>query len=479
MSVGTSSHAQGPGSIVTPAFRTFLVPGDVRWGRPGRNDRIALVTRASESGPPSVEWNEVNWAARNWEVFDPAQIGNQQPGRDDPRGQMSNLVALKTGATLPLIGGELVEDTRLLDRIVKFPSGELPQRLNPMPVVGASETQTGAFSGILDDVQGYYGFALDRRGAGLDSQIVGIVGAPVREGDSDWVLHPSQRHVEGNAEVLEGGGLVLVEGEVVGFTRFDAGTGRLTVAQNGRGMLGTSARAHDIGARVQFLSSRPATALTSGVLHNGLALVVGNPRKLGVSPATVLVGQELVHFTWARGPMLEMPAHLGEIGLLRGRYGTTPAPHQAESMAISWPIRYWDRYTERADDPEVAYFQVSAEVPNLYVTELAWEEELPESSLDLILLVRADERVPWSADPQNTFGIWRFDDPKDKDGRLGRKIGAQASRWDFRVHALYKPGAFDPVQYVGTGWKRTPVLKTFLWSYESATTIVAEEVTLR
>ena len=113
------------------------------------------------------------------------------------------------------------------------------------------------------------------------------------------------------------------------------------------------------------------------------------------------------------------------------------------------------------------------------MTELLWEEEIPDPSLDLILLARADDRVPWSADAEKTWGLWRFDSPLKKNSTMGRKIGAQASRWDFRFHVIYKSGAFNPQLFNATGWKRTPSLKAFAYTYQSATSVLREEVTLR
>ncbi|MCA8971224.1 MAG: hypothetical protein KDC95_15640 [Planctomycetes bacterium] len=496
--VGTSSHEQSAGAVVTPVFRTFL--GNVHHGRPGRGDRVALVTGSSgTSSQPTVEWNTVTWSARNWQSFTtggnnnnnnnagpraPNQGGNNGQNQDpDPPGPRGNLVALQQGATIGYIGAKFtgVEDGRQFDRLVKFPSGELPLRLTD-PIFGGSQAQDlPDLSGLIDDVQGYAALAHDARSNGDRSQIVGAIAIPCRETDATMQLSVS-RLLQQPGFGLRGGGLVAIEGEIVGVQSFNAQTGELKVAVNGRGMLGSEPRAHDVGARVHFVSCRPATALTAMAPASMSGFLVDESVKLAQNTGTFLVDQELVHYTWNRGNLMEMPTHEKRgMGLFRGRYGTTPVQHDAGALAIHWPIRYWDRYEEEADDPEMAWLGFSYEAPNLYVTDVLWTEQVPDPLLDLVCYVRADERVPFSEVPQG-FPLWRFDDPVDPEsgtGRAGRKIFAQAGRWDFRFAVDYKPGAFEAQTFRATTWKRTPTLQSFAWSYQAATSVLDDQETLR
>lgn len=491
--VGTSTHLHRAGAVVTPVFRTFL--GSVRDGRPSRGDRVAFVPGlTTEGSAPAAEWHTVTWATRNWEVFNnnnqgggagggargPGAGAGNQNGRDS-RGPRANLVALEQGVTQGYFGRKLEGDKRFHDRILKFPSGELPMRLAPPVYGGSLAKDLPDFGGVLDDVQGYWGHAYDQRSWGHVSQIVGRVAVPCGANDGTINVLPSQAQIQGTG-ALRGGGLVVIEGEVVGVRSFDGGNGTLVVAANGRGMLGTEPRAHDVGARIQFLSSRPASALTQSVPATLNGVMVENPGRLPSDYGTVLVNRELMHYTWVRGPLLEMPQHpTRNLGLFRGRYGTAPARHESGSLAIHWPIRYWDRWDDLADDPEMSWLGFSVEAPNLYVTDVVWQEQIPDPLLDLKLFVRADARVPWTAEP-GKFPLWRFDDPVDPQspsGRRGRKILAQASRWDFRFAVDYKPGAFDPINFAATAWKRTPTLENFAWSYQAATTVLDERETLR
>jgi hypothetical protein len=224
--------------------------------------------------------------------------------------------------------------------------------------------------------------------------------------------------------------------------------------------------------------------------------LVANGQALAAQEGTVLIGRELIHYCWSRsenrsGPtLLQMPIALdpdadpqgggnASRGLFRGRYGTTPSAHGDSEMVIAWPFRYWDRYSPRADDPELAFMGFSYEQPDIFATHLVWDEEIPDATLDLVLLVRADERVPWSADPASSPFLWRFDDPRPQDGTEQHRLLAQASRWDFRFHVLYKAGAFDAENWNASGWKRTAALKSFAWEYEAETRILRERETSR
>ena len=148
-------------------------------------------------------------------------------------------------------------------------------------------------------------------------------------------------------------------------------------------------------------------------------------------------------------------------------------------MVIAWPMRYMDRYQDRCDDPELSRFQFSFEAPDLYVTQLMWEEEIDDALLDVICLVRADERVPFSAEPTGKNGLWMFTDPGSGQGKRGRWVGYQASQWYFRFHVRYGAGSFDPVSFRAGAWKETARVKNFGYSYQGRTRILEEQETLK
>jgi hypothetical protein len=404
-------------------------------------------------------------------------------------------VALKKGAGTVLIGQKFQQETRLLDRIVKFPSGELPMRLQDVARFGASaQKDLPDFQGMLDDVQTYTGFLTTLFGNGSPRSWLSRLKTPCSASDKEIQVGAPGRvgsamiRISRNRQT----GLLWIGGELLAMNGFSRSSGKIQIA--GRGLLGTEARAHDVGEPIYFVACRPATVLGSNLTAQVNGVFVAEPNNLPRVKGTVLIDQELLHYTWQRAGLLEMPSRSESLmdqnpgngmagnqgtGLFRGRYGTIPAGHQNTTPVIYWPIRYWDRYTDRAEDPELASFNFGMEAPDVYLTEVYWEEEVPDAHLDLELLVRADERVPFSADPASSPFLWRFRDPKgtNKQGKL--RIGTQASRWDFRFGVRYLSGAFDPIQFLSTGWKKTPVLKTFGWSYQAPTRILFEEERLR
>ncbi|HHI79082.1 MAG TPA: hypothetical protein ENK02_03810 [Planctomycetes bacterium] len=508
---GTSTHTQGAGSIVTPVFRTVLgttLQESLDLGRPGRGDRVALVSTAGNP-PAPPEWHTVQWAAR-LPVFDNRSLipgrkrtrnggrrnqARNSRGRRQARsgvlGFAANLVALREGAGTILFGQKFQEDTRLLDRIVKFPSGELPMRLQDRARFGASNQKDFAdFQGLLDDVQSYTGFQPVLLGNGGPGTWLGRLQTPCSPSDTQLQGYPMRRSPSGISLGASRTGLLWIGGELLGMKSLDRSTGKIEIAA--RGLLGTEARAHDRGEPIYFVACRPATVLASNMSAQVNGVYVAEPDNLPQVQGTLLIDRELLHYTWQRAGLLEMPSRYESLtdtnqnqgssqgtGLFRGRYGTIPSNHQNGAVAIYWPIRYWDRYADRAEDPELASFNFGMEAPDVFLSEVYWEEEIADSHLDLELLVRADERVPFSADPERSPFLWRFRDPKGKSKQGRLFIGAQASRWDFRFGVRYLTGAFDPVQFLGTGWKKTPVLKTFGWSYHAPTRILFEEERLR
>ena len=497
---GTATYEQASCDVM-PVFRT-LYSSRLELGRPGRGDRVALMTGAG-SANKFVDWQTVNWSARVSPRY-PSGVplgGSFASRAEDPvgpsiegqAGMQFNLVALKDGAQFLFQGREFVEDTRQLDRIVKFPSGELPMNLSSEASVGRSNVDGLPFDGLLDNLQGYLGQSANLGSSGTLDTLYGVITSPVGAGDTTWSVAFSRRSISVGGAGNQGG-LLLVGGEVVGWTQRDRNNGTLEIATNGRGLLGTEARAHDVGTHVHWISCRPASFLASDMQASSESLLVASGTSLPRQEGTVLIGQELLHYCWSRsesnGPtLLQMPVSetwsadgetsLGSSGLFRGRYGTTPAPHGSGEMVISWPFRYWDRYSDRADDPELAYMGFTAEMPDIFATRLFWEEEIPDATLDLVLLARCDERVPWSADPRTNPWLWRFRDPKPETGAPEHRLMAQGSKWEFRFCVLYGSGAFDASSFLGTGWKRTPTLRRFAWSYEGSTRIFRERETSR
>ena len=201
--------------------------------------------------------------------------------------------------------------------------------------------------------------------------------------------------------------------------------------------------------------------------------------------ATVLMNRELLHYTWTAGnQLMEMPTwrdpesddQQATQGLFRGRFGTAPASASAGDALVWYPIRYWDRFHERAEDPEMHHVQVTLNQNSVFYASLEWEEEIPDAQfIDVHCYVRVDGLAAFSADPDKERMLFRF-----KDAKVNEKpnyIGRQGSVLEARFITEYKPGAFEAETFLQHAWKLAPVVRRCTISYEGETRILKETVT--
>ncbi|MHC4899591.1 MAG: hypothetical protein ACYTGW_21070, partial [Planctomycetota bacterium] len=486
---GTTPHEHAAGTMVLPTHRLELDRG-IYGGlsaRAGRNDRVAFVggTQASGSNRPPTEWHSVNWVCQR-HGFDGNQ-GNNTTAAELLGPFPFQLIGLKDAVKQVFVGGaqrDDFRDTRLVDRVVKFPSGELPAAYVDHAKFGGSD-EYAAMQGLVDEL-----VALARRSEPL------VLLADVDEEAAQFAVH---QHLQvfpwGTITVAQDltrltpnyGGLVMIDDEILAFQSHAGGV--FQVAENGRGLLGTEARAHGRGARVHFLRHLPAAILASGVSENSHQLVVNNLGNLPRVAGTVLMGRELLHYTWTvLNQMMEMPIwrepededqqERVEKGLFRGRYGTIPQGAAAGEAAIWFPHRYWDRFHERADDPEMAYAQVTLNQNSVFYETIRWKEENPdEQFLDLRCYVRVDELAPFDGDPDTERMLFLFKEGETND--KANTLGRQGSVLEARFVTEYRPGAFDPEAFLMHSWKLTPTLRECVISYQGETRILKETVVQR
>jgi hypothetical protein len=490
---GTSSHAHGTGTV-TQVHRVQMPWGTygALSGRAGRHDRVALVNGSAASGTsrPNVEWHTVTWTCRR---FDGDHPDLRPQGAGAPP-ELLNLwpcqfVAFADGVRNQFLGPVAktpIRDPRQVDRMVKFPSGELPAAYcdNPTsggPVGSAGGTNMSGFVDELDVVQHHATNLI------LDEAIA-AAGNTLRVSRGSYT--PAGLLDLGNdfsTQFPEAGGLLWVDGEVIAYQRRSNLV--FTVANNGRGLLGTQPRGHDRGARLHFMTHRPAAILSSGVGARDHVLSV---QALGALPrsGTVRLGQELLHYTWTRqvgnAGTLEMPrwhppgsdaSNPQARGLFRGRYGT---PNQSASngeAVVAWPFRYWDRFALQSDDPELAYFQVTSTEAPAYFRSVQWREQKQDPRLQIVCQVRADGLADWASDPQQTSNLWQFE-AKDGDQRP-MPLAVQATRLEVRFGMLYRPGSVDLVLGTAHAWKTTARIDRVRVDYEGQSRILDEQVTAR
>ena len=389
------------------------------------------------------------------------------------------------------------------------PSGELPAVSTKLSVGGAYDGTGDLFAGTIDEIEfmsvppGQRTLALGRllvaqacTAAETSIQLCPAVpGNPLNLQQNpiiNGVSYPGATKTLGNSfmgTMPADAGVVMIGDELIGYDSYDPGGGTITVAQGGRGILGTQARAHGAYETAIFLHAIVASQL-SGALSAGTSVIeVEDPNKFPPF-GTVLVEDELMHYTRNTGARLEMPEFEDESwgtappaetgvysavrrgnGLFRGRYGTVANAHSVGHLVFRFPYRYWDRWVIGSDAPELFYIQCDEEAQAAFWRRVFWKEELPLQGVTIECLVRLDGRARWSAQPNKTEGLWLFTSPNSgndmKDGGGdGNPILRQGERLELRFGVRFGNGAFDPIANPNTNdlhrsdaWKVTPRLR--------------------
>ncbi|MEC8253034.1 MAG: hypothetical protein VX044_07455 [Planctomycetota bacterium] len=496
---GTSSHPQ-TNAQVTQCHRVQLLWGGANTGysgRVGRHDRVALVQGSVASGTarPAVEWHTATWAVRRF------GSDNVQPDRAPPPELFGprpfQLIAFRDEVRNQYIGppGDAqsqIRDPRQFDRIVKFPSGELPAAFCPNPAIGGGVSGEQPIQGVVDEVEVVQHIAPDlvlEEVMDANAQQLVVLRRVTYNSVAAWGTSGDFL-----ASFPEGGGLIQVDDEIMAYTARnsrDQNTGVIELSANGRGLLNTEPRGHDRGARVKFLSQRPAAILAGGVGGNESVLTVQDLSPLPIA-GTLLMGQELLHYTWSRNSAntLEMPnwyppnpdgtvdaSSSAARGLFRGRYGTAPQGASTGDVVIQFPFRHWDRYADFSDDPELSYFQITTNEAPVFYRDLQWREETTDPRVRVICRVRTDSLAPWTASPESYPGLWEFSGgASDSEPH---RIARQASRLEVRFHTVYQPGCVDLQAFTQHGWKTSARVEDVRVQYEGQSRILNEEVTAR
>jgi len=491
---GTAVQEHPAGTPLLPVFRSRDLGPD--GGRPGRGDFIFTAgaeltdlgqpVEVHRAFRPFSEYNFTDWQ----QSLDGLVATDGDAGTLDEDGvYVSQIyVALQEPApeqqpgnlrfdnvdddTDRLVSNTAALDARVMTRMVKFPSGELPRLVTNAGIGTSAVTGSSAQipSAVIDELA--FGNATFSQ---ADPVLAGgqlAVTNPFSESDTGFSVYSSgvlvaERLVGLNAAALGGipdsGGLLAVGDEIMAYDGRDLASGVITLAVGGRGLLGTQPQPHGQNEAVTWLESIPCAILVAGVTANDSTLVLSDgtdfPRE-----GTVLVGQELIHYTRKLDAnTLDMPRASSEAGLrdskgnalFRARFGTVASDHAAGTPVILFPFRYWDRWASQADAPELAYFEFEFDQPGAFWDSVFWESEPSASDgVRLGVLQRTAPSIPWDADPNTTEGLelmW--------DGTIDGKeipIAAQADRVSWRAFCQYNPNAFDPQTGLAHGWKESP-----------------------
>jgi hypothetical protein len=504
--LGTYSHTHPANTPIHPVFE--VESHDVSGGRPGRQDAVFLVgadpthvgwpLTVHRSHVPAPEYEYISWRQPQAPGSKPIPIEPRDKFLDTDTYLVGRtFVAFQARSPENVAAGSAVDDeelatvdTRLLARLVCFPSGERPRAVSKVRIGGSPDGAGGVVpAAVVDELA--FGDAQFARGAtDLDPEAVNgaslVLTVDADEGATELTVRPKAVRVplgdvgadrEFLADMPANGGLLRVGDEIVAYRSYDAQQGTIQLAQDGRGRLGTKPGAHETFDPVMFLEHRVATVLTSGVGAGDSMLSVANVE--GFPPdGLVLIGDELIHYTRIRGSALEMPRASstpglrdgrGE-GLFRGRFGTVPATHASGDAVILFPVRYPDRWAKRADAPELAYFGFGLDQPAAFWNSVFFAKQEVEGSR-IGVLVRPDPATPWDADPETDPELEILWEGNQNGNPV--PIGHQSDRLSARVFVEYLSGAFDARTGLQHGWRQTPRLTTFSAFY------LAPNVTLR
>ncbi len=486
---GTSSHSQ-QNSVAVPCHRLDLNWGNfgAMTGRPGRHDRVALVAGSAASGSqrPGVEWHTVNWSCRRYT----GDLQFQTPPAERLGPDPFQLAAFQDGVSLLIRGqqrGQQVFDMRTVDRIVKFPSGELPAAAADAVAMGGTGQGAETMAGFVDEIsvadQAAVDLIVDEAFADTEQQFTVLTTALAAP---QGLLYLG---ADLTSDFPSGGGLVQIDGEILAYQSH--ANGSFQIARNGRGLLGTEPQAQDRGARVHFLTHRPCGIAAGSVSSRSDSIPLVQRGAMPSQFGTVLLGRsEYAHYAWTRTNgdqvSLEMPRQYppGEEGnsgvargLLRGRYGTAPVTVSAGEPVVLMPFRYWDRNAERCDDPEQAYFQFTMRQGPVFFRSLRWEEETLNALVDVRCLVRADQRAPWTAEPGQTPFLRVLD--RSAGDSEAQPLLFQATQLEVRFVHVYRPGCLDPFTMRAHAWKTAPRVQGVEVEYEGEGRILREEVAIR
>ncbi|MDP7061888.1 MAG: hypothetical protein QF489_03020 [Planctomycetota bacterium] len=484
--MGTYDHPHSAGDRAVPVFKTIRpfsgaqavnsIPGE---GYVGRLDRVAVMDPTS---PNSNLWYTVQWAT----------AVRENDGRLESR---CTYVAFEDSTYNPVTSYDyqtLVQeplfysDWREFPRLSKFPNHERPANLANFIVGGDTSGAAAEFSGIVDEVS--------LHNVGGMGNVLGPFarGAMILEMDFDATyagnitVNASQLSLDGRRWNTPGvpqgtylgfmpqSGILDIDGERIAYNAIDVSNGEITIAPDGRGLMGTEARGHGRGTRVWMVDGRASVALNGGMGVGSENVPLSDTNGFATT-GMILIGQELMHAPM-RGPgFVGMPRTRDNddddpgTGLLRGRFGTDIANHADGSVAISFPNRWMDNYIPRSDSGVGAWFQVSFEEPEAHWQSMFYQAELPDNSITVRALVRAG-LAHWEDDPRTTPGLLEFHRGRTASGGP-QSLELNSDRLDARFMFDWGPGAFDPTTYTATGWTMEPRLRNIMFNYWATTRV--------
>ena len=381
-------------------------------------------------------------------------------------------------------------DSRMRYRMTKHPSGERPRVVTGVRVGGSiAASANGAVASAVADEICFGGTVFARNAGGLapeSGQGAALwTTTEVTQNATDLFVAgsvlrlPDDVHGTPNellSELPDDAGLLAVGDEIVCYSTRTPNLGQFEIATGGRGLLGTRPQPHHAHETVHFLEDWPVSVLAGELSASGSELPLASVQDFP-GEGLVLVDDELIHYTRIAGNTLVMPRGSSKPGLMdrkgdalfRGRFGTSAVAHTSGAPVIVFPFRYWDRWAERADVPELAHFDLRLDQPSAFFESCFFQKTDVEGA-QIGVLERDDPEAPWDGDPDKDKRLvvhWKGD---LEGGPL--PIGKQSDALDWRVFVQYSAGSFDPKGSMRHGWRQTPRLERLGAFYYAPDTVL-------
>ncbi|MFT4710474.1 MAG: hypothetical protein ACI8Q9_001602 [Planctomycetota bacterium] len=510
---GTYSHEHPAGTKILPVYR--MNDGGPDRGWPGRFDKAFLHDEnPTNPGFPMTVHRGFRPEEYGFSTWEPTPDSNENPLGADLGIELTYFpetglalnqvyVGFTEQATILINPGGVAStpgtlansgfpDIRETPRMTLFPSGERPRLVDSATLGG--EAQGGNNPDALIDEAVFYsttfgGSLALSSGVNTGDASLGASMILVEElgaSSTSLQVNPFAFRLAGGTVYDQSGslsglpsdaGLLRIGNEILCYSDFDASTGVLEIATNGRGLLGTREQDHAISEPVSYLGTIPVSLMSVPASAEDSELIVADTGGFGQT-GLVLVGEELVHYTRVGNNALEMPTSSDTpgmrdrrgFGLFRGRFGTSPANHANGVPVIGHPFRYWDRWTPGGDAPEMSYFGFAAQQEDAFWKSIFWKATNELEGAEVGCLVRNDPTIPWDSDPATTAGLWLFD--KGMIEEDGNPLGFQADFLEARLFVRYLPGAFDVVEGLSHGWKRAPKIDLVGSAYLAPSTVI-------
>jgi hypothetical protein len=296
-------------------------------------------------------------------------------------------------------------------------------------------------------------------------------------------------------EFRETGGVVRIGDELIGFARYDRSSGSILGCE--RGALGTQARLHAYGTPVVSVNGVAATRLDEGLSETGAQIAVASTAGFPERDGYCRIGDEILGYTRAERGVLRMPEGRQEHetsygstedsarasgGLFRARFGSKASGHDAEAVVYHFEQRYEDRARELADDPALAYYEVSREARGAVWKRISWDERVRPLGR-VRALVRFDGGPAWDEGKIIRVGVDAIPETDRRaylyeiaDPKRPEMLNVQSDRIEVRMFFVYEAGAWDPTADVATdAWKETPWIKSVRLEHLAPTTVEASE----